>query len=132
MPTPLSPGSTFSPSKARQQVAQARDWNDVDSWLTAKFGRRSAPAFERNPETLKILLSLAACNEAADEETELLSRLETQAITSLQAEHDKEREHDLLAALEESLTAEGREALGVLSEASVALGNVVPDRLRYD
>ncbi len=39
----------FSPSVARIAASTAKDWNYVDSWLSARFHGGSRPAFERNP-----------------------------------------------------------------------------------
>src|SRR5438045_1541022 len=86
MATQFSPGAIFSPSQARQQLVQAKDWNYVDTWLSSHYGGRPAPPFERNSETLKVLLALAAYNEAADEERDLLQKLEVKALQHLRAE----------------------------------------------
>jgi HAUS augmin-like complex subunit 1 len=86
MASQFPPGAIFSPSQARQQLAQAKDWNYVDTWLSTHYSGRPAPPFERNPETLKALLALAAHNEAADEERDLLQKLESKALQQLQTE----------------------------------------------
>ena len=72
----LSPDALFSPSKARQQRAQANDWQHVETWLSALYPNRPLPTFERNEDTLKALLALAAANECADEEASLMRALE--------------------------------------------------------
>lgn len=74
----------FSPSKARQQQAQAKDWIFVDSWLSRKYHPKPVPAFERNEETLQSLMTLVAFNERADEERALVERVERQALKELQ------------------------------------------------
>merc|ERR1711939_855085 len=56
----LSPSAIFSPSVARQQQAAAKDWNYIDNWLSSKFNGKTPPPFERNNDTLKALLALAA------------------------------------------------------------------------
>lgn len=66
----------FSPSKAAQQRAQAHDWQHVEAWLSSLYPNRALPTFERNEETLKVLLALAAANERADEEAALVQALE--------------------------------------------------------
>lgn len=81
----LTPSDLFSPSKARQHRAQAHEWAAVDSWLSAKYSGRPVPAFERNDETLKALLALAAANERADDEAALIERLEGSALAELRA-----------------------------------------------
>lgn len=70
----------FSPSKARQQEALAKDWSYVSAWLARKYHPLPVPKFERNDETLKVLLGLAAVNEKADEEEELVGRVEGRAL----------------------------------------------------
>ncbi len=75
----------FSPSVARLAASTAKDWNYVDSWLSSKLHGRTPPPFERNPDTLKALLALAALNEAADEERDLLARVDAAAL------HDAQR-----------------------------------------
>lgn len=74
----------FSPSKARRQLAEAKDWQYIDTWLSAKYENQQMPPFERNSDTLKALLALAARNEAADEEAHLLTELELQALEELE------------------------------------------------
>lgn len=64
--------SLVSPSKARRNATTARDWAHVATWLTAKFHPASVPRFERNEETLRVLLKLLRENERADELGELV------------------------------------------------------------
>ena len=74
-------GSTlFSPSKARAQQAQAKDWASVESWLSKKYASKRLPPFERNEETLQALLTLAALNENADEQRNHVERVEKAAL----------------------------------------------------
>lgn len=83
MDASLSPTAFFSPSKAKQQRAQAQDWAHVEAWLSNKYRGRSVPPFERNEATLSALLALAAANERADEETELLRKVQEEALKEL-------------------------------------------------
>jgi len=80
------PSAFFSPSKAKQQRAQAQDWQHVDAWLASKYQGRSVPLFERNEETLKSLLALVAANEKADEERDLLWNVQKESLSELQAQ----------------------------------------------
>src|SRR5579862_8401240 len=86
MASQWSPGAIFSPSQARQQQAQAKDWNYIDTWLSAKYSSKSAPPFERNNETLKALLALASWNEGVDEERTLVAKVEAKALEELKSE----------------------------------------------
>ncbi len=121
----LSPAAIFSPSIARQQLAAAKDWNYIDSWLSSKFSSKTPP-FERNPETLKALLALASLNESADEERELLSRVEAKTLTDLQAKEEADHNAELLSSIEENLSREGRSALDAMAELSVQLNQPLP------
>ena len=125
----LSPSASaiFSPSVARQQLAAAKDWNYIDSWLSTKFNGKTPPVFERNNDTLKALLALAALNETADEERELLARVEAKALQDLQAQEDANPNKYLLDSIEESLTREGQTSLEALSSLSVSLNQPVFD-----
>jgi len=123
----LSPSSIFSPSVARQQLAAAKDWNYVDSWLSTKFHGKTPPPFERNNDTLKALLALAALNEAADEERELLARVEAKALQELQAKEEADPNAELFNSIEESLTREGQTSLETLSALSITLNQPIPD-----
>lgn len=76
----LTAADLFSPSKARQQRAQAQDWAQIDNWLSYKYAGRSVPSFERNEDTLKVLRELALANERADEERAVYERLEREAL----------------------------------------------------
>ncbi|KAK5172680.1 uncharacterized protein LTR77_002800 [Saxophila tyrrhenica] len=74
----------FSPSKARVQQAQAKDWAAVDAWLAKKYApAKRPPIFERNEETLQILLTLATLNEGADEQRALVDRVHKAALQAL-------------------------------------------------
>ena len=123
----LSPSAIFSPSVARQQLAAAKDWNYIDSWLSSKFNNKPPPPFERNNDTLKAFLALAALNESADEERELLARVEAKALQDLQAREAADQNTQLLNSIEESLTREGTTSLEALSTLSVALNQPIPD-----
>jgi hypothetical protein len=79
----LTPSDLFSPSKARQQRAQAQDWAHIDTWLQYKYSGRTIPTFERNDETLKVLRELSMANERADEERTIQERLEREALKEL-------------------------------------------------
>jgi len=120
----LSPSAIFSPSVARQQLAAAKDWNYIDSWLSSKFNNKTPPPFERNNDTLKAFLALAALNESADEERELLARVEAKALQDLQAREAADPNTQLLSSIEESLTREGIISLEELSTLSVALNHL--------
>ncbi|XDG04868.1 hypothetical protein ABKA04_004483 [Annulohypoxylon sp. FPYF3050] len=145
-----SQAAIFSPSVARAAASTAKDWSYVDSWLRSKYANSSTnrgrpPTFERNPETLKILLALAAANEAADEDREKLARLEEEALAEVQAserELEARRQKaeqqpsdsidgellaaDLLAAIESNLSREGTAALDAMSNMAVDLGVAYP------
>ena len=85
MNSDLSPAAIFSPSQARQELTQVKEWGYVDGWLRLKLGGKSPPAFERTNDTLQALLALAAFNESADEERDLLVQVETRALRQLQS-----------------------------------------------
>ncbi|KAI9861499.1 MAG: hypothetical protein M1824_002391 [Vezdaea acicularis] len=121
MSTHLSPSALFSPSTARIQLAQAKDWNYIDTWLTQRFGGKPAPPFERNPETLKALLALAAWNEAADEERDVVGKLERKVCKELKVEMENDPNARVLAGVEESLTLAGAKALETLGSLATAL-----------
>ncbi|KAL8405090.1 hypothetical protein RB594_009831 [Gaeumannomyces avenae] len=133
----------FSPSVARAAASAAKDWSYVDAWLASRFrGRPAPPRFERNSDTLRALLALAALNESADEQRDLLAAVEADALAELEAAatgHDG-GEHgppdaatdlasvrrDLLSALEAGLTRDGRASLDAMAAASVELGLAHP------
>ncbi|KAI5919708.1 hypothetical protein F4810DRAFT_471499 [Camillea tinctor] len=142
----------FSPSVARAAASTAKDWAYVDDWLRSKYAllKRRPPPFERNPETLRALLALAAANEAADEERQQLARVEEAALEEVRraAEHEAQaaerrqrREDakgeededeptidgallasDLLHAVDDALSREGRTALDAMADVAVELG----------
>ncbi|KAI0467272.1 hypothetical protein F4859DRAFT_494770 [Xylaria cf. heliscus] len=81
----------FSPSIARAAASTAKDWAYVDAWLRRQYAHLASakptapPSFERNPETLEVLLSLIAANEEADEERDRRARLEASALDEVRA-----------------------------------------------
>jgi HAUS augmin-like complex subunit 1 len=123
----LPPSAIFSPSLARATIAAAKDWNFVDAWLSSKYAPKSPPPFERNSETLKALLALAALNESADEERELLGRVEARALQELESIHAADSHAELTAAIEENLTREGESSLDALANLSIVLKQPLPD-----
>ncbi|KAF3763741.1 hypothetical protein M406DRAFT_262212 [Cryphonectria parasitica EP155] len=129
----------FSPSVARLAASTAKDWSYVDSWLASKYNGRQPPSFERNPDTLKALLALASLNEAADENRDLLARAETDALQGIRALDEGMEDggdssinvsafrEQILGALEESLTREGRTSLVAMATSAVHLGIALPE-----
>ncbi|EAQ92188.1 hypothetical protein CHGG_00423 [Chaetomium globosum CBS 148.51] len=133
----------FSPSVARAAASAAKDWSYVDGWLQRKFPGVGPPTFERNADTLRVLLALAAANEAADEERTLVARLEAETLTQLRAREqpqsqaggestntdnntlDSAREA-ILTALETSLPREGQTALTALAALALQTNTPLP------
>jgi HAUS augmin-like complex subunit 1 len=115
----LLPNALFSPSKAAQQRAQAQEWHQVDAWLSAKYQGRSVPQFERNEDTLKALLTLAAANDRADEERELLWAVQKEALGELKSA--KESQNPLVDNITNSLDVSGKASLDALSTTATML-----------
>lgn len=107
----------FSPSKARAQQAQAKDWNAVEGWLSRKYGY-GMPAFERNEDTLQALLSLATFNEDADEQRGQVEKIQRTALQTLVKKQDGIVGEVLHSVLVESANDS---SLVTLAELSVAL-----------
>ncbi|KAI1135430.1 hypothetical protein F5Y05DRAFT_170951 [Hypoxylon sp. FL0543] len=153
--TAASQAAIFSPSVARAAASTAKDWSYIDSWLRSKYAgssinRGRPPSFERNPETLKALLALAAANEAADEDREQLARVEEAALAEVrdsERERDARRQRaeaerlelqqresvdgellaaDLIEAVEANLSKEGKAALDAMASMAVDLGVAYP------
>lgn len=131
----------FSPSVARIAASTAKDWSYVDAWLADKYQGRSPPSFERNQDTLRVLLALANLNESADESRSLLARVETDVLEDLEADVAEAQagnhlepplslsafRSDLLATLEDALTRDGTASLDAMSAAAVRLGLALPE-----
>ncbi|KAJ4291040.1 hypothetical protein N0V90_010237 [Kalmusia sp. IMI 367209] len=119
----LTPQDLFSPSKARQQRAQAADWAQIDSWLSYKYAGRTIPTFERNEETLKVLRELSLANERADEERMVMERMEREACKELEADEATRNPDDkkILQAIIANLTPSGSDALRALASTAVTL-----------
>lgn len=117
--------SLISPTKARQAAIQAKDWAYVNSWLNRKYAPHPVPAFERNEDTLKTLLAIAAANDAADEEASLLHRAREEVVRALKGREKAEdvRKRDLLEDIETRLDSQGEEGLNDLAETVVLLGD---------
>ncbi|KAH8904597.1 hypothetical protein BR93DRAFT_930048 [Coniochaeta sp. PMI_546] len=120
----------FSPSVARAAASAAKDWNAVDSWLASHLGH-APPPFERNADTLRVLLALVSANESADEERDVLCRLEADALAEIKAAEEARPQNDgdldsaredILSLIESSLPREARQALNALSSSAVELG----------
>lgn len=122
----LSPAAIFSPSVAKKQIAEAKEWSIIDNWLLSKFGGKPPPIFERNSDTLKALLALATFNENADEEICMMTKVEANALKNLKASIAKDSDIDLLISLESRLTRDGKSGLEALSDLSVTLNRPLP------
>lgn len=132
-------GSLASPTKARQAAIQAKDWAYVNSWLSRQYAPKPVPQFERNEDTLRVLLTLAAANDAADEEASLQHRAREEAVRAfkLREEADAKDPHErqkneIMEEVEMCLDEKGRDNMNDLAEAAVALGNTLnptPDDL---
>lgn len=129
----------FSPSVARLASSEAKDWSYVDSWLSSKFTGRSPPPFERNNETLRVLVALATINEGIDEEHGLVANAEVAGLQGLYS-IDPNMEHNLdasvrssttvaqsiMSAIEASLSRVGQSAFESLAAASIEVGIAFP------
>lgn len=113
-----------SPAKARQAAIQAKDWAYVNSWLSRQYAPKPVPSFERNEDTLRTLLALAAANDAADEEATLVNRAREEAVQRFKAREEAE-DKQKLAILDEvwmCLDDKGRQNLDDLAETTAVLG----------
>ncbi|GAB7352098.1 hypothetical protein MBLNU459_g2598t1 [Dothideomycetes sp. NU459] len=117
----------FSPSKARQQQAQAKDWDFVTSWLRKQYFPKPIPGLERNEETLQALLTLAAFNERADEEQGLVERVEKEALKEMEAQVDSPLDDSIYQALSSNLSPSQRVALDSQAHASILLAALSAD-----
>lgn len=113
-----------SPAKARQAAIQAKDWAYVNSWLSRQYNPKPVPPFERNEDTLRTLLALAAANDAADEEATLLHRAREEAVQGFKAREEAEDKQklELLDEVEMCLDDKGRQNLDDLAETTAVLG----------
>jgi HAUS augmin-like complex subunit 1 len=107
----------FSPSKARAQQAQAKDWAAVEAWLSRRYNSR-IPNFERNEDTLQALLTLANLNETADEQRIAVERVQKSALSALGRQPDGVQA-EVMRAVEAEMQGEAN--LDVLAEVSVVL-----------
>ncbi|QDS77937.1 hypothetical protein FKW77_001261 [Venturia effusa] len=114
------PTALFSPSKAAAQRAQAQDWHTIDVWLSSKYQGRSVPTFERNDDTLKILLELVAANERGDEERDLMWGVWSEGLAEI-VRGMGETNSTLTAHLTTSLPPTGLTALSSLSTLAIEL-----------
>lgn len=125
---PVSPiGSPLlSPAKARKQAIQAKDWAYINSWLSRQYAPKPVPHFERNEDTLRTLLALAAANDAADEEAKLLhcAREETAREHKARESSEDETKNELLDAMEACLDENGSRDLDDLAETTATLGTL--------
>lgn len=125
---PTSPINSplLSPAKARQQAIQAKDWAYVNSWLSRQYGAKPVPHFERNEDTLRILLALGAANDAADEEATLLHRAREETVREHKALENSEDEmkSELLDEMEACLDENGSRDLDDLAETTTTLGTL--------
>ncbi len=122
----------ISPSKARRDAAQAKDWSYISRWLAKKYTPHPVPRFERNDDVLQEVLALITANETADAEAELLRRAGVDELERYETALRNAAEDlvdELLAEVEESLDVDGTKALDDLAEASVMLGTLQTDTL---
>ncbi|KAL5333033.1 hypothetical protein BJX70DRAFT_81316 [Aspergillus crustosus] len=115
-----------SPTKARQAAIQAKDWAYVNSWLSRQYAPKPVPKFERNEDTLRTLLALAAANEAADEEATMLHHAREQTIEGFKAREKTEEAQkvEILHEVEHNLDDAGTRDLEDLAETVTVLGSI--------
>lgn len=125
-------GPLASPTKARQAAIQAKDWAYVNSWLDRQYAPKPVPRFERNEDTLRVLLTLAAANDAADEESALQNRAREEAVNAFKAQEEAERKdpheqqkNEILNEVEAWLDDKGSRDLDDLADSAAALGNTL-------
>ena len=119
----------LSPAKARQQAIQAKDWAYVNSWLSRRFAPKPVPHFERNEDTLRTLLALAAANDAADEGATLVHRAREEAVREFKAREDTEdkKKDELLDEVEYYLDENGLRNLDDLADTTATLGTMTTE-----
>ncbi|KKK25037.1 hypothetical protein P175DRAFT_0485348 [Aspergillus ochraceoroseus IBT 24754] len=115
-----------SPAKARQAAIQAKDWAYVNSWLSRQYAPNPVPKFERNDDTLRTLLALAAANDAADEEATLIQHAREQTIRGFKARENTENKQkvEILDEVEHCLDEDGTRNLEDLAETVVLLSSL--------
>ncbi|PYH87622.1 hypothetical protein BO71DRAFT_175591 [Aspergillus ellipticus CBS 707.79] len=118
-----------SPAKARQAAIQAKDWAYVNAWLGRHYAPNPVPTFERNEDTLRTLLALAAANDAADEEAMVLHQAREEAVQEFKAREETEEKQrtDILDGLEMSLDDNGMRSLDDLAQTTAVLGTLGTD-----
>lgn len=121
-----------SPTKARQAAIQAKDWAYVNSWLGRQYAPKPVPQFERNEDTLRVLLTLAAANDAADEEAALQHRVREEAVRGFKLQEEAEckapherQKNEILDEVEMCLDDKARRDLDDLAESATVLGNTL-------
>ncbi|KAH8701717.1 hypothetical protein BGW36DRAFT_103588 [Talaromyces proteolyticus] len=119
----------ISPAKARQAAIQAKDWAYINSWLSRKYSPNNVPTFERNEDTLKTLLAIAAANDASDEEAALVHRAREEVVKALKEREQSEHalKKSIFENIEAHLDAKGEESLNDMAETAVALGSFSSD-----
>ncbi|RAH84506.1 hypothetical protein BO86DRAFT_446472 [Aspergillus japonicus CBS 114.51] len=119
----------FSPAKARQAAIEAKDWAYVNSWLSRQYAPNPVPQFERNEDTLRTLLALAAANDTADQEAMVVHEAREQAVQAFQFQEQGEepKKIEILDEIELSLDESGRQGLYDLAETTAVLGALSTD-----
>lgn len=121
-----------SPTKARQAAIQAKDWAYVNSWLGRQYSPKPVPQFERNEDTLRVLLTMAASNDAADEETSLQHRAREEAVRIFKTREEaackdahERQKNEILDEVEMCLDEKGKRDLDDLADSAVVLGDTL-------
>ncbi|RAH74747.1 uncharacterized protein BO66DRAFT_387575 [Aspergillus aculeatinus CBS 121060] len=119
----------FSPAKARQAAIEAKDWAYVNTWLNRQYAPNPIPKFERNEDTLRTLLALAAANDTADEEAMVVHEAREQAVQAYKSQERSEatKKIEILDEIELSLDESGRQSLDDLAETTAVLGALSTD-----
>ncbi|PYI30226.1 hypothetical protein BP00DRAFT_398922 [Aspergillus indologenus CBS 114.80] len=119
----------FSPAKARQAAIEAKDWAYVNAWLSRQYAPNPIPKFERNEDTLRTLLALAAANDTADEEAMVVHEAREQAVQAFKSQEQSEetKKIEILDEIELSLDESGRQSLDDLAETTAVLGALSTD-----
>lgn len=127
------PPTIFSPSLYQKHLTLQADWSVVDSWLQSLYPTSPLPPFERNPQTLSILLSLSRINASVNSTIDLLFASERQELEDLkQISIKSESTSDTyvertLEKLSNSLSPSALEELDILAGLQLDMSCATPD-----
>lgn len=130
----IEPNTMFTPSATRLTTLTARDWTYAETWIDQQVRGQSMP-FERNADTLRVLLALATYSQTAEEHRHILNKASAETNSTKgynpRRQHTSQDKHrsELVSVIEQALPEATITVLHSYATALLSIGEQQGDLL---